>query len=260
MTAAQPFFRRDGERFVPTPVSRGPWDPKSLHGRVVIGLLGREIERRFGDPTFAPARLTVDMYRLPDLSPIEVVVRPIREGSRLRLIEAELFSGGKSSARATCQFLRRTDPPPGRVWSPSNWDAPAPHDIPEPDDRRGGLGGMWATRPIAGAFGDVGPRRLWMSEMRELIEGEAWTPFARVAVAADFASPFANAGDAGLGYINSDVTLYLARVPVGEWIGFEVVDHQASEGVAFGACALYDEAGRIGQASVAALAQRRNMG
>jgi Thioesterase-like superfamily len=260
VTTAEPFFRRDGERFVPTSATRGPWDPKSLHGRVVIGLLGREIERRFGDPAFVPARLTVDMYRLPDLSPIEVVVRPIREGSRLRLVEAELFSDGKSSARATCQFLRRTEPPPGRVWSPPNWDAPAPRDIPEPEDRRGGMGGMWATRPITGAFGDVGPRRIWMSEVRELIEGEAWTPFSRVAVAADFASPFANAGDAGLGYINSDVTLYLARLPVSEWVGFEVVDHQAGEGVAFGACALYDEVGRIGQASVAALAQRRNMG
>ena len=257
---AEPFFRRDGERFVPTLATRGPWDPKSLHGRVVIGLLGREIERRFGDPDFVPARLTVDMYRLPDLSPIEVVVRPVREGSRLRLIEAELFSGGKSSARATCQFLRRTEPPPGRVWSPPNWDAPAPRDIPEPEDRRGGLGGMWATRPITGAFGDVGPRRIWMSEVRDLIEGEAWTPFSRVAVAADFASPFANAGDAGLGYINSDVTIYLARVPVGEWVGFEVIDHQAADGVAIAACALYDESGRIGQASVAALAQRRNMG
>jgi Thioesterase-like superfamily len=260
VTTAEPFFRRDGERFVPTSATRGPWDPKSLHGRVVIGLLGREIERRFGDPAFVPARLTVDMYRLPDLSPIEVVVRPIREGSRLRLVEAELFSDGKSSARATCQFLRATEPPPGRVWSPPNWDAPAPRDIPEPEDRRGGMGGMWTTRPITGAFGDVGPRRIWMSEVRELIEGEAWTPFSRVAVAADFASPFANAGDAGLGYINSDVTLYLARVPVSEWVGFEVVDHQAGEGVAFGACALYDEVGRIGQASVAALAQRRNMG
>jgi hypothetical protein len=258
--SAEPFFRRDSERFVPTPASRGPWNAASLHGRVVIGLLGREIERRYGDPAFVPARLTVDMYRLPDLSPIEVVVRPIREGSRLRLIEAELFSDGKSSARATCQFLRRTEPPPGRVWSPPNWDAPAPGDIPVPEDRRNGMGGMWATRPITGAFGDVGPRRLWMSEVRELIEGETWTPFSRVAVAADFASPFSNAGDQGLGYINSDVTVYLSRLPVGEWLGFEVVDHQASDGVAFGACALYDEAGRIGQSSVAALAQRRNMG
>ena len=46
----EPFFTRDGERFVPTQSARGPWDPKSLHGRVIIGLLGAEIERRHGEP------------------------------------------------------------------------------------------------------------------------------------------------------------------------------------------------------------------
>jgi hypothetical protein len=40
-------------------------------------------------------------------------------------------------------------------------------------------------------------------------------------------APFANAGDQGLGYINSDVTLYLHRLPVTPWVGFEVVNHHA---------------------------------
>lgn len=256
MSEAEPFFRRQGELFVPQAVSRGPWNPKSLHGRVVIGLLAREIERAYGDPDFVPARLTVDMYRLPDLSPISVKVRPLREGGRLRLIEAELFSNGVSSARAVCQWLRRGEAPEGNVWSPPNWDVPGPQDIPAPAAREG-MGGMWATRPITGAFGSVGPRRLWMSEVRELIGGEPLTAFSRVALAADFASPFANAGDKGLAYINSDVTLYLHRVPAGEWIGFEVVNHQASAGVAIGECFVYDETGPIGSATVAALAQRR---
>ena len=65
----------------------------------------------------------------------------------------------------------------------------------------------------------------------------------RVALAADFASPFANAGEKGLGFINSDVTLYLHRLPVTKWIGFDVVNHQASAGIAIGECWLYDEAG-----------------
>ena len=254
---AEPFFLREGASFIPQPIARGPWNTASLHGRVMIGLLAREIERAQPDPDFIPARLTVDMYRLPDLSPIEVKVRTLREGGRLRLYEAELFSGGKSSARAVCQWLRRSATPEGRVWSPPNWDAPPPEQIPAPTDRRQGMGGMWATRPITGAFGELGPRRLWMSEVRELIGGEPLTPFTRVAVAADFASPFANAGEKGLAYINSDVTLYLCRLPVGPWIGFEVTNHQASDGVAIGETFVYDERGPIGSATVAALAQHR---
>ena len=87
--------------------------------------------------------------------------------------------------------------------------------------------------------------------------GSPLTPFVRVAVAADYASPLANYGEEGLGYINSDVTIYLHRLPTTEWIGFEVTNHQATAGVAIGQCFLYDESGSIGTASVAALAQPR---
>src|SRR5260370_37114770 len=96
-----------------------------------------------------------------------------------------------------------------------------------------------------------------MSEVRDLVEGAPLTPFVRAAVAADFASPFANAGDQGLGYINSDVTLYLHRLPVTRWIGFDVVNHHASDGIAIGECWLDDERGPIGPSPVAALGQRK---
>lgn len=68
-------------------------------------------------------------------------------------------------------------------------------------------------------------------------------------------SPYANSGDAGLRYINSDVTLHLHRLPVGEWIGLETTDHQATRGVAYGAARLYDEEGLIGATSCVAVAQ-----
>jgi hypothetical protein len=255
----QPFFTRDRDAYIPTDIARGPWDPKSLHGRVIIGLLAFEIERRHGADDFVPARLTVDMFRLPNLSPIEVKTRIIRDGLRIKVVEAEFFSGGVAMARASCQLLRKTESPQGQVWSPPNWDVPLPSDIPAPSDPRLGMNGKWTARPIVGAMGTVGPRRLWMSEVRDLVEGTPLTPFVRVAVAADFASPFANAGDQGLGYINSDVTLYLHRLPVKEWIGFEVVNHHSTDGVAIGECFLYDQEGPIGTSTVAALAQRKPM-
>lgn len=256
----EPFFRKDGERFLPTRAGIGPWTADSLHGRVIVGLLGAEIECRHGSNDYMPARLTVDMYRLPDLSPVEVVTRVIKDGYRIKVIDAEFISGGVSAGRATCQLLRRTENPGGNVWRPNPWVAPAPADIPPLEASRSPMGGMWKTRPISGAFGTVGERKLWMAEVRELVEGETLTPFARVAVAADFASPFANAGDQGLGYINTDVTVYLHRLPVTEWVGFEVFNHGATDGVAIGECLLHDEQGPIGSASCTALAQKRKAG
>lgn len=255
--ANEPFFRKDGDVFAPTRAGVGPWDPNSLHGRVIVGLLGAEIERRHGAPDYMPSRLTVDMYKLPDLSPVEVTTRVVKDGYRLKVVDAEFISGGVSAGRATCQLLRKTENAPGRVWQRPPWDAPRPGELSPPADRP--LGGMWQTRPIEGQFGAFGPRKVWMAEVRELVEGEPWTPFSRVAVAADIASPFANAGDQGLGYINSDVTLYLHRQPVTEWIGFEVINHGATDGVAIGECLVHDEEGPIGSASCTALAQRRKL-
>ena len=68
----QPFFTRDGDVFMPTAIASGPWDPKSLHGRGIVGLLAFAIEQRHGAADFVPARLTVDMFRLPGFAPIEV--------------------------------------------------------------------------------------------------------------------------------------------------------------------------------------------
>ena len=120
-----PFFTRDGDAFHPTEVANGPWDPKSLHGRVIVGLLGFAIEERHSGPEFVPARLTVDMYKLPTIDkPIEVTTRLVRDGLRIRVVEAEFVSGGVGMARASCQLLRKTQNPDGNVWSPTYWDVP----------------------------------------------------------------------------------------------------------------------------------------
>ena len=97
----QPFFTTDRDAFIPTDAARGPWDANSLHGRVIVGLLAFVIEQRHGADEFVPARLTVDMFRLPNLAPIEVTTRLVRDGLRIKLVEAEFFSGGTSMARAS---------------------------------------------------------------------------------------------------------------------------------------------------------------
>jgi hypothetical protein len=251
IAGATPFFETEGERFIPHPVCAGPWNPDSLHGRVIAGLLAFEIERLHGDPDLQPARLTVDLYRLPDFSPIDVRTERVRDGRRIRVVDAECVSDGRSVGRASCQLLRRGEPAPGEVWQREHWQSPLPAELPSP--KRDPLGGMWTTRPIPTAKHD--PRRMWMSEVRELVAGRALTPWQRVALAADFTSPFANSSATGLAYINTDITLYLDRLPTTAWIGFQVANHESSEGVAIASCHLHDEVGPIGSSSVAALAQ-----
>ncbi|MBV1691270.1 thioesterase family protein [Novosphingobium sp. G106] len=89
-----------------------------------------------------------------------------------------------------------------------------------------------------------------------MIGGEPLTPFQRVAGGVDYVSPLANVGTLGnYSYINSDLTMYLHRLPVGEWIGYESLGHEASDGIALGHCNIYDVEGRIGWGSACAIAQ-----
>ncbi|MBI1338625.1 thioesterase family protein [bacterium] len=258
ITTAEPFLHRDGEAFLPTSLATGFWAPEgNLHARVMIGLFAHEIERRYCGPDFQPARLTVDLYRLPDLSPITLTTRVIREGGRIKVIEGEIFSGGVSSARAACQLLRRTAQPKREVWRRGDWRAPPPEAVAPPEKP---FTHKWEMRLIDdGAAGGSGPspRKTWLREVRPLIAGETYTPFSRIATGVDYTSPAAHASPTGLDFINSDVTLYLHRDPVGEWIGYEAMEHQSAEGVAIGHCRLHDIEGPVGFSSCAALAQRQ---
>ncbi len=255
---ADAFFTHDGERFVPGEAARGPWDRESLHGRVLSGLLAYAIETRHGDPDFQIARLTVDMFRLAPHAPVEVDTRPTREGNRIRVIDATMRVGEVEVARASAVMLRHAPQPEGAVWSPDDWDAPRPEDLPAPvREGRYAFDAGWDTRNINGGFAALARKRSWMRSTIDFVAGEPTTPFVRAAAAADFANPLANSGERGLNFVNADVTMYLHRMPVGEWIGFEVASHHSAEGVAVGECALYDVDGAIGRSTVCAVAQVR---
>jgi acyl-CoA thioesterase len=60
-----------------------------------------------------------------------------------------------------------------------------------------------------------------------------------------------------LSFVNADITLYLHRLPAGEWLGFEVISHQSAGGIAVGETTMYDEEGPIGKSIVCAVANRR---
>lgn len=185
------------------------------------------------------------------------MTRVVRDGHRIRVIDADLVSDGQNAGRATCQMLHRTENPVGEAWKGETWDAPAPDELDDMGDAPDNMFGLWEMRTISGRIGEAVQRRLWMRENRELIGGEPITPFVRVAAGVDYVSPLANVGGSpGYAFINSDITMYLHRLPVGDWIGYETIAHDASDGIALGHCNLYDIEGRIGWGSACALAQK----
>jgi hypothetical protein len=246
------FFSQDGSWLVPSPIARGPWAPDMLHGRLLAGLLAWTIERDHGDPELQPGRVTVDLFRSPPMRPLQVETSVERTGKRIRVIDGAVTIDGEVYARASVVMLKRAEQPAGQIWSPPPWDAPHPDTLRGP-----AWDAPWEMRPITGGgFDAFAQKKMWLRDIRDLVEGEAWTPLARVATAADIANPLANSGTNGLEFINGDITLYLARLPVDEWVGFEVARHVSADGVAVGECAVYDTRGAIGTSTVSAVAQR----
>jgi hypothetical protein len=226
-----------------------------LGGRQLAALVAWAVERD-GEPgdVYQPARLTVDMFRPGPMRPLDVVTRVARSGHRIRVLDVSVRCDDVEVCRGSAVLLRRGTPSPGTVWEPDPWDVPRPDDVPADDGRRAVFGDLrmvtpWSSGEEAG--------RMWLRETHQLVAGTPLSPLVRTALAADFANPMANSGNRGLGYINADLTLGLARPARGEWVGCEVIGRTSDAGVSVGVISLYDVAGRIGYATVNALADDR---
>jgi hypothetical protein len=252
------FFVEGPDGYAPSSMARSPWSATMLHGRLLAGLAARAIEQEHGDPAFLPTRLTVDMFRSPPMAPITVRTARVRDGHRVRAVDATLSSGGHDVARASAVLLRRAEQPEGTVWQREDWHVPAPERLPLPEARPG-WEPSWETRRITeGGFDAVSQKRTWLREARPLVAGEALSPLQRAAMAADIANPLSNAGDRGLEFINADLTLYLHRLPRSDWLGLETTGHQSAEGIAVGSCDIYDLDGRLGYVAVCSVANTKD--
>jgi acyl-CoA thioesterase len=252
-------FERDGDLLVPRPFTQSGWSAGTLNGRYLAGLVAYGAERH-ADPDLQPARLTVDMFRPGTMGPTRVDTTVVRDGRRIRVVDSSVITDGVQICRGTTVFLRRSADPEGEEWYPPEWDAPDPDDL-EPMVRGAGPGGYempWETRPIT-AWGNLSEhRRIWVRESRPFVDGEAVTPFLRAALAADMANGQTNAGPGGLGFINADLTMTIARLPVDEWVGLDARSRATADGVSAGSVDLYDRKGRIGQVTLIGVADARS--
>jgi Thioesterase-like superfamily len=253
-----PSFSLDGDLLVPSMSSVSVWSEDMVNGHQVGGLVAWAVERDRDLDGMQLTRLTIDMFRPVPMKPLRIETRVPRQGRRLQIVEVSIVDDGSDVevTRGSALLLRRADAPAGEPWAPPLWDAPAPEEIEGPATPSGQPMISWEIRRIDGD-GD-GRSRVWMRELVPFVGSEEPSPVVRAALAADYANPLVNmAGSHGLAYINADVTLYLSRDPVDEWIGMEAIGHVGGEGIGLGSAWIYDRAGRIGHASVAGMPDPR---
>jgi hypothetical protein len=262
---ASAFYLPDGDRFVPTILTQGPWSPDAQHGGPVAALLAHAVERV---PSVVPmnvARLTVDLLRAVPLRPLRTLARVAREGKRIQLVDVSLLDEATEVARCSALRVRIGD-----TDDPEVNDHPRRPDTSPPE----GPGRGRPLHPGAGdspigfirsidaerVVGDVGmgaPAVMWIRMRVPLVAGAETSATARLALAADFSSALAAYLDTRrFSFINADINLHVLRLPVGEWIAVDAVTWVGAEGIGQGSARLHDLDGLVGTAGAAQLVDR----
>lgn len=244
----QPFFyRQQGDYFLPSDLARSPWQKATQNGVGMGGLLTHLIEKVPSPAPMTVARLTIDILSAAPFAPTLGKARVLREGKRIQMVESELVAeGDRVVARASALRVRHAETPPIAEANPY----PPPEDVAPSDfmDERA-FGGTMQTRLVRGALRTPGPGTLWVNFGHQHVEGVPLSPLIRAASLSDFGGGLGSVLDSEQwSYANIDITTYLVREPVGEWVLVDASTASAGHGVGRSDMVLADRQGPFARA------------
>jgi hypothetical protein len=250
-------FIQDGDTYVPTENAGGPWDPNALHGGAPAALMARALEAVDPGNDMFVSRLTVEFMRPVPMAPLRLRTAVIRPGRRVQLLQASLQAGEQEVARATALRIRQLEvdlPAPAATSLPSPPESGAPlSDVPWR-----GFGKVIEPRLVSGSVLEPGPATVWFHLRLPILAGEQPSPLMRAVAAADFGNGISSEVDwSSHIFINPDLTVYLHRSPIGDWIALESTTFLQRNGVGLAQSRLYDRNGPVGTSLQAVLLERR---
>jgi len=257
----EPIYRVAGAIAETSALAGGPWDPKLQHGAAPSSLICWAVERL---PTPAPmrvARLTVDLIRPVPVAPLTIETEVLREGRKIQLVAVRLLANGTEVVRATALRVRSlAQTLPAEAASPI-LDMKAPEQSHDPTENGLSntqfLSGL-AMKVAKGSFRIPGPAAVWYCASRPIVDGAPISPLMRAAIAADFCNGTSAVLDfAHWTFINGDLTLSLAREPVGEWILLDAETWAGPDSIGIAAARLADRDGYFGRAVQSVLFEKR---
>ncbi len=88
----------------------------------------------------------------------------------------------------------------------------------------------------------------WMKLPLPLVQGVKTSPTVMAATLCDFGNGVGQLSlNSEVGCINADVTLYLHRAPVGEWLGLDARSRMQESGIGLVETTLFDSQGPVGK-------------
>jgi len=242
--------------FVSTDLTRGPWHPDHQHGGPPIALVARCIERAAAALELTHiARLTANLLRPVPIAELAVEVQTDYAGRNVAHFSAQLNAGGKEVARFTAVAQREAGLAlPAEL--PGHPLPQAPRSLeqspPAPflfSSKTTGYHDLIEGR-IAEGVSFRGPSAVWFRLRHPLVAGEAPSPLARVAVAADSGNGISAILDFHRYiFVNSDLTINLLRKARGEWICIDARTLLGPDGGGLAEARIFDTEGLIGRST-----------
>lgn len=246
------FYLRTGPTsFTPTPATAGPWDPRLQHGGPVAALLMTAIQAAASHPEQRIAHFALEFLGPVPLLPMQLTTEVLRPGKKIELCAASISIGERPALRATAwqvatrparsPTINLAEPPPPRsAVATTNLFKSVP---------RFGYGESLEWRFTTGGFDALGPATVWTRLQVALIAGEPVSPLAHAMVLVDSANGISAELDPGeFLFVPVNLTVSIARMPEGEWLGMSARTEIASEGVGTVHARLFDDRGYFGKA------------
>lgn len=256
------FYEPDGDAYLATELTRGPWDPSAQHAGPPSALIAREIERLEGGEGFQVARISLEILRPVPIGPVHVEARLARPGRSVQMVEATLRDEENELMLARAWRIRtsRLELPPEVAGGPEPPPGPELGSQPEFFETGQDVGFHTAMewRSLAGGFRDPGPAKVWIRMRDPLLAGEDPSPLQRTLIAADLGNGISAVLDWRRHlFINVDLSVHLERMPEGEWICLDAVTLPHEHGIGTAESILFDRQGRIGRAAQSLLLAER---
>jgi hypothetical protein len=252
-TAAYQALGEDG--FRASALTVGPWSPEHQHAGPPSALIARAVERAAAPHGLSHiGRLTVNLLRPLPVGDCRIALGSDQIGRGAGHFSGRLTAEGKDIALFTALAQREQDLPVPEA-TPGHPPPMAPRPPADSQPVSMGFGHefgyarLMENRLAAGGY-FKGPCAVWFRLRHPLVEGEAPSPYSRVAVAADSGNGVSAALDfSKYVFVNCDLTVNLFRRPVGEWICLEARSWFGGNSCGLAESALYDETGLIGRAT-----------
>lgn len=244
-----PYFRRlDEQRFLATDETSGAWNIEHQHIAPALGLLAHvvEVDRdRRRDDELRLGRLSYDILGTVPVSPVEVVLRMVRPGRTIELVEASLRHDARDVVRLRAWLMQPGDTR-DIAGTPLPRMAPPAH-LPRWDPTTVWPGGFIASAEVRRDQDEPGRARFWVRTATALLDDEPVGDLPRFAGLLDIANGMTVRADPSeVAFPNVDLTAHFFEEPRGDWVGFDTSVSFGTTGHGLTSSIIHDERGPVG--------------